>query len=128
MLLSFEKKTNRDMKNKKMYWSTMLHYTFMLITLVLLSLATKTEALPHAIRIGAIFTGKSCFYKNRNLIYLSFNSNISFSTIFKKSIFNFLEDQKDSPAELAFKYAIYKINRDQEVRYLYFVHDFIKVE
>ena len=26
------------------------------------------------------------------------------------------EDQKDSPAELAFKYAIYKINRDQEVR------------
>ena len=28
---------------------------------------------------------------------------------------NVLEDQKDSPAELAFKYAIYKINRDQEV-------------
>lgn len=30
--------------------------------------------------------------------------------------FIFSEDQKDSPAELAFKYAIYKINRDQEVR------------
>ena len=68
MLLSFEKKTNRDMKNKKMYWSTLLYYTFTLIILALLSLATKTEALPHAIRIGAIFTGKSYFNQNRNLI------------------------------------------------------------
>lgn len=33
-------------------------------------------------------------------------------------ILYFIEDQKDSPAELAFKYAIYKINRDQEVKVL----------
>lgn len=58
MSLSSEKKTYRDMTNKKMHWSVLLQSTFTLITLVLLSLLTKTEALPHAIRIGAIFTGK----------------------------------------------------------------------
>ena len=68
MQLSLEIKTNSDMKNKKMHWSTLLYYTFTLITLVLLSLATRTEALPHAIRIGAIFTGKSYLNDKRNLI------------------------------------------------------------
>ena len=58
MSLSREKKTYRDMTNKKMDWSVMLQCTFTLIILVLLPLVTQTEALPHAIRIGAIFTGE----------------------------------------------------------------------
>ena len=77
-------KRNRDIKNKKMYWSTLLSYTFMLIILVLLSLATKTEALPHAIRIGAIFTGKFSFDKNSILTYLKSNSNMLELLYFKE--------------------------------------------
>ena len=41
---------------KKFLW---LHFTLMLIVLVMFSLPLLSTALPHAIRIGAIFTGKT---------------------------------------------------------------------
>ena len=98
-------------KMQKFLW---LHYTLMLIILVMFSLPLLTTALPHAIRIGAIFTGKTC--NKINYVKINIYSHKVNKIILLLHIFYFIEDQKDSPAELAFKYAIYKINRDQEVK------------
>ena len=47
-----------DIKKGTMLKCLWLYYFWVLITLVVLSLPMQTNALPHAIRIGAIFTGK----------------------------------------------------------------------
>lgn len=58
-----------------------------------------------------------CTNDQRN--YLSTFRRILFVTIIDGLVFHpvagaiFTEDQKDSPSELAFKYAIYKINKDK---------------
>ena len=98
---------------KKNIW---LEYSVLSIIIIIFGVPPEAKALPHAIRIGAIFTGKTR-NKNPARIYTNYTEICVLSQFHSMPIyFLFTEDQKDSPAELAFKYAIYKINRDQEVR------------
>ena len=101
-----EKMIGASSQKKNIWW----HYSVLSIIIIIIGVPPEANALPHAIRIGAIFTGKT---RNNNpaRIYTNLSQFHSMPIYFL-----FTEDQKDSPAELAFKYAIYKINRDQEVR------------
>ena len=96
-------------EKKNIWW----HYSVLSIIIIIFGVPPEAKALPHAIRIGAIFTGKT---RNKNLVRIYTNYGCCYGFVLSQSVFLFTEDQKDSPAELAFKYAIYKINRDQEVR------------
>ena len=70
----------------------------------ILFLLRLTECLPRMVRIGAIFTEDQkvilIFFKN----YTWASSNIYIIYIIQ-----------DSPSELAFKYAVYKINKDPHI-------------
>ena len=64
-----------------------------------------SHQLPSTIRIGALFTGTT--ERNENLTPAVF-------PICTPNLF-FSDDQKDSPTELAFKYAVYKINKEKTI-------------
>ena len=54
---------------KKNIW---LHYSVLSVIIIIFGVPPEAKALPHAIRIGAIFTGKT---RNKNLVRIYTNYN-----------------------------------------------------
>ena len=64
MISLFQEKMIGVSSEKKNIW---LHYSVLSIIIIVFGVPPEAKALPHAIRIGAIFTGKT---RNRNKVMI----------------------------------------------------------